>query len=319
MSALPDCDVLLLTFSTGEPIRGDIATLCAALRDAGVRVHARILSERADIVAPAGIELVHCERGSKLSKLKSQLSGSSTPYLCVLDSDMHLCIDACRDVVLLAVREQPGIAFGLIESRQGPGLLGQCIQLDKYWSHRCLRPLLLYAGVGITVPGQFVVYSPALLADISDSTDTFLDDLYFGLRCRQQRLPILRVPRLIGYEEGRSGWGGLLSQRTRWMKGLFRLTRDAWRAGSGAGYCAVHYLAYHGMPAALAALTAALLGTGHPAAASGLLAAFLIPFALVARSLSPAILVYAATFPVVHVLATIGALLPFSTTSMRKR
>lgn len=319
MSALPSCEVLLLTFSTGEAIRDDIAALCSALREAGLRAHVRILTERLDIAAPAGIELVHCERGSKLSKLKAQLRDGHTPTLCVLDSDMHLRIDACRDIVLRAVREQPGIAFGLVESQPEPGVLGRCVQLDKYWSHRCLRPLLLRAGIGITVPGQFVVYSPALLAGIADSTDTFLDDLYFGLRCRQLRLPMLRVPQLVGYEEGRSGWHGLLAQRTRWMKGLFRLTRDAWRAGSGAGYCAGHYLAYHGLPAAYAALTIGLFCSGHMVAATGLLAAFLLPFTLVARSLSPAILVYAATFPAVHVLASIGAVLPFSTHTMRKR
>lgn len=104
-SIISKCDV----------IRDDIAALCTALREAGLRAYARILTEWLDIAALAGIELVHCERGSKLSKLKAQLRDGHTSTLYVLDSDMHLRINACRDIVLRGVREQPGIAFGLVD------------------------------------------------------------------------------------------------------------------------------------------------------------------------------------------------------------
>lgn len=318
MSAPPECDVLLLTFSTGEHIRDDIATLCAALNSSGLRTHMRVLTEQKGIAVPAGLEAIECARGSKLDKLKSQLDIVHNPFVCVVDSDMHLNVDNCVAVVLQAFGTSPGIAFGLVESWRGPGVLGSCVQLDKSWSHRFLRPLLLRTGIGITIPGQFVVYSPALLAGIVDGTDTFLDDLYFGLRCRQKRLPMLRVDLVVGYEEGRSGWGGLLLQRTRWMKGLFSLARSGLTDGASA-YCVAHYLAYHGIPVAYAASIVCFTCTGHELIAGALMAAFLVPFALVTRSISPAILVYSLTFPVIHILATIGAAMPLSLKSIRKR
>lgn len=314
-----DCEVLLLTFSTGEDIRDDIAILCAALREAGLRAHARVLTEDPAIRVPPGVDTVICGPGSKLRKLKSQLAPAGNPFVCVVDSDMRLEIGTCVAIVRRALLERPGIAFGLVESTRGPGVLGICVELDKRWSHRFLRPLLLRCGAGITVPGQFVVYSPALLDGISDTRDTFLDDLYFGLLCRERRLPMLRVGAVVGHEDGRSSWRSLLLQRIRWMKGLFGLTRDAWNDGSGAHYCVMHYLAYHGLPAAYAALTTALVASGHPAAAACLCGAFFAAFAMVTRSLSPALFVYALTFPAVHVLATAGAVLPLPTKSIRKR
>jgi len=318
MPKLAACDVILMTFSVGECIREDIVDLRRALNAAGVTTRALVLTERPDIVYPVDLEVVQCEPGSKLKKIKSQLSGDN-PFICVIDSDMRLKLPVCKELVLRAMSESAGITFGLIESSSVPGSMGNCIQLDKRWSHRFLRPALHFCGVGITVPGQFVVYSPRLLATINDGTDTFLDDLYFGLKCRQQGLGILRINKIVGYEEGRSGWSGLLLQRIRWMKGLFRLTRDAWTGGAGWSYCIIHYLAYHGLPIAYVAFILALILSHHGATALCLIIAFLAVFATVTRSLSPALLLYAAAFPILHAVATLGALLPFSIKNLRRR
>ncbi|MBC3930592.1 glycosyltransferase [Undibacterium curvum] len=314
----PDYEVLLITFSVGENINNDIADLKKELNSSGIATRALVITECDEISHPIEIEQILCGPGSKLQKIKSQLR-IDVPFICVIDSDMHLEISACKELILNALKGMDGITFGLIESISEPGLLGNCIQLDKRWSHRFLRPTLHFLRVGITVPGQFVMYSPELLSSINDNSDTFLDDLYFGLKCRQLGLGIQRVNKIIGYEKGRSGWGSLFLQRIRWMKGLFRLTKDAWKADSGWLYCIIHYLAYHGIPIIYTCFIVVLVLTNHLESAIVLIGIFLLLFAYITKSINLNIVLYLIIFPILHTVATLAAIFPFSLSNLRKR
>ena len=292
------------------------------LRADGVRCSATVISESSTLALPPGIDLLTVPMGSKLSKIRHLLASGRVGagiYVCVVDSDVRLDLHACRDLIRATMQGRYGIGFGVVESAGGTRWLDGCIALDKRLSHRIWRPLLHRLGVGITVPGQFVVYGPELLHGAPHLTETYLDDLYFGLRCRTLDLPFLRQDKVVCRESGRTAWSTLLGQRIRWMKGLFRL---AWAASRGLGgwhYCAIHYALYHGIPMAAGVGLAVLAAGGAWMAALALALAGTLTLAGLRLTFYPLAILYLITFPVIHLLATLGAVLPISVTRLRRR
>lgn len=312
-------DVLILTFSVGENITTDIMGLSKAVNALGISTKAIVVSEEDSIKIPEGSSIAIVQKGTtKLEKIKSQLSEQML-FFCVIDSDMHLNIDVCAEIIQTTINGKFGIGFGIVESVGGKRILDSCIHLDKRWSHYVLRPMLHKFGIGITVPGQFIIYSPELLSAINENIDTFLDDLYFGLKCRLLGMRFFRLGKVVGYEEGRQDWSSLLIQRIRWMKGLFRLSKNTLYMSGAWRYCASHYMAYHGVPVIYALAITWLLFCNQWLLASVFLTVSSILLAITYGSLHPVILVYSLSFPLIHILATIAAFFPISIMRLRRR
>lgn len=311
--------ILIVSFSIGEKFNKDLLLLSKELSFHGIENQIVIVSEIDNIDVPNEAKLVYIQKSSKLHKIRSQIDVENEYHLCVIDSDMRLNISACVDVIKKTIFTNNAIGFGLIESDCNNTWLSKCISLDKYLSHRVLRPALHKVNMGITVPGQFVIYSPELLSHAQDHTDTFLDDLYFGLKCRTKNLSILRVNSVVGYETGRSSWITLVTQRIRWMKGLFKLWRDAFRIHGGSSYCGIHYFCYHGLPMILLLITLFSIKTAIWFFVLAVALIELLILSIAYKGVHPVFLLYAVTFPFIHLFATVGALLPIPIHYLRRR
>ncbi len=290
------------------------------LRDElGPNIQIILLSETGGAVEE-GVEVVRVPPGTKLSKIRSWVSGHApTGLLCICDPDMTLDTVKARGVILKALAEsRPVVAYGRITS-SGGSLLREVIAFDKGWSHRVVRPLLWRLGVGASVPGQFLVVSASLFAAIDPSVDSYLDDLYLGLFARSvPGAVVICEPVVVGSEESRQGWVGLVAQRLRWMRGFVTLVWHMSTNPVALGRLVAHFLAYHGFPVLAVGLLVALWLT-CPLAASLLTVLFVLATSAAAGR-NPAVgLAYWLTFPFVHVAATLGWWLPLSGKFLQRR
>jgi cellulose synthase/poly-beta-1,6-N-acetylglucosamine synthase-like glycosyltransferase len=267
-------------------------------------------------------DLISVSPGTKLSKLKSLAPLATNEVVCICDPDIDLVIDTAVDLVTSAVCGQeagtPSIVFGTIQVQAGHGMLTNLLNFDKWLSHRILRPFLWNLGLGITLPGQFVVVPSLAINAIPDSLDTYLDDLCLGIVARECKFKVQRSSLVVGTEEGRSGWTGLLLQRIRWMKGFMSLLMGYWRRPKSVLLLVLHYTMYHAIPILLflalgfLVLTSPMFG--------GLAFLLLASCGAYASGQSlPTVLAYMLVFPLLHVSASVLFWLPISSSSIRKR
>lgn len=283
-------------------------------------VELNLLSTEAAHVA--GVKVVHVPPGTKLSKLRQFSQSINADFICICDPDIIVEAAAVRRVFELAFEaiesESDVAAFGLIECQCDGTLLSHVIAVDKWLSHRVQRPFLWRLKVGITIPGQFLVLSTSVLQRISPTVDSYLDDLYMGWIVRSRRGAVLRVNEVIGYEEPRSSWPTLLTQRIRWMRGLFTLAGHLASKPKAIAFLLMHYTAYHGLPI-LFLFMLTYLAVFSPAGA--LLAFFIVAkcVAILSRQSFAAAATYVLLFPLLHCLATLLWWVPLSRQRLTQR
>ena len=283
-------------------------------------VRAVVLSDSVETLV--GVDVVAVAQGTKLSKIRRLAALVDADLICICDPDMRVDAEACRLVFGRAAAEfrrgSEVIAFGIVEGINAGSLLSRVIALDKWLSHRVLRRLLWACGIGITLPGQFLIASARLLRSLDPGVDSYLDDLYLGWVARTQRVRVHRVPVVVGKEEPRTTWGSLLTQRLRWMKGLACLFRHLGNRPSAAFLLTVHFLAYHGLPISVLLSLSAFCIVSPLAAA----AAFAALVFLLARCSGHSIwtaATFLVAFPAVHCLATLLWWIPASRSYLVRR
>lgn len=254
-----------------------------------------------------GLRIVNVPPGTKLSKIRHLVDLVEADLICICDPDLKIDPPSCLQVLAAAQAEQQRgnevIAFGMIEGFDDGSLLSGVIAVDKWLSHRVLRDTLWKLRIGITIPGQFLIASTRIFHRLHPEVDSYLDDLYLGWIARTSGVRVLRIPVVVATEEPRTGWGSLLSQRLRWMKGLARLF---WHLAGHPSAClllGMHYLAYHGLPM-LGALGVAFLAFVSPLAAFLAFSLLTVAFARSSRLPTLSIIAFLIVFPVLHVLAS---------------
>jgi len=210
------------------------------------------------------------------------------------------------------------VAFGVVEGHDTGSLLSRVVALDKWLSHRVIRRVLWGLGVGITLPGQFLVVSAGLLRRLDPGVDSYLDDLYLGWIARSQGVKVHRLPVVVGEEDARATWGGLLAQRLRWMKGLARLFGHLAGHPSAVFLLTVHFLAYHGLPIFLLSSLIAL-SVVSPLLAMTTLSAMTVLLAHCSGRSYRTTATFLVAFPIVHCLATLLWWVPVSGSYLARR
>ena len=174
--------VCVVCCSTASMPHDAAINVAAAMKSVAV-VRTILLSETGS-EGTDGVEVIAVPSGTKLSKIRRLAALVAADLFCICDPDLTVDEDACRAVLQQAIAVvQAGkevVAFGIVEGRDDRTLLSQVIAIDKWLSHRVLRRFLWAAGVGITLPGQFLIVSPDLLRSLEPSVDSYLDDLYLG-------------------------------------------------------------------------------------------------------------------------------------------
>lgn len=283
-------------------------------------VRAVVLSEVAD--ALPGVEVVYVPPGTKLSKIHHFAGEAEADLICICDPDMHLDVEGCRLVAGRAATEIcrgcEVVAFGIVEGRDTGSVLSRVVTLDKWLSHRILRPTLWSVGVGITLPGQFLIVSSAIFRCLDPEVDSYLDDLYLGWIARSGGASVCRLPVVVGVEDARATWGGLLAQRLRWMKGFARLLHHISRQPFAVLLLTVHFFVYHGLPVLLL-LSLVTLSVVSPVSA---VAIFLLITILLARCSCQSYrtaAIFLVAFPLIHFFASLFWWIPANRSYLTKR
>jgi cellulose synthase/poly-beta-1,6-N-acetylglucosamine synthase-like glycosyltransferase len=260
--------------------------------------------------------------GTKLSKLRRFAETVNSDFVCICDPDLEVRGDATRAVVAQAIEASGGgeevVAFGLIDSRNDGNLLANLIAIDKWLSHRILRPALWGCGMGITLPGQFLVLSASVLQRLDPAVDSYLDDLYLGWIAYSTGVRIERVPEVVGLEESRATWGSLLTQRLRWMRGFMSLVRHLSANPKALGLLFAHFVAYYGLPI-LWLISVSILAIISMPFAVGIVVITSILLARLSRQPFVAAVTFLTLFPLLHCFAVLLWWVPISRHRLTQR
>ncbi len=269
-----------------------------------------------------GVDVVEVPEGTKLSKIRRFAKLVDTDLICICDPDLKVDEDSCRQVFEEAASEvrrgSDVVAFGFVKGSDNGTVLSRVIATDKWLSHRVLRRYLWDCGIGITLPGQFLVVSTGILQGLDPEVDSYLDDLYFGWVAHSNGVRVCRVPIVVGEEDPRATWGSLLSQRVRWMRGLASLFGHLVSNPRAVLLLTIHYFAYHGLPI-LIFLTIVFVAVVSPIAG---LAAFLGLATLLARLSDQSLWTtstFITVFPILHCFASLMWWIPVSPSYLTKR
>ena len=284
-------------------------------------VRAVILSET--VIQPDDrAEIMTVPHGTKLSKIRHLFDSIETDLVCIFDPDLTVDEEACRTVVQVAIENlrkgEDVLAFGIVEATDLSTLLSKVVAIDKWCSHRIIRRCLWAGGIGITVPGQFLVLSPSLLRNLDPGIDSYLDDLVIGWLAWQRGVRVQRVAVVVGQEHPRSCWTSLLTQRIRWMRGIASLFSCLYHQPAAIGLLVAHWSAYHGFPIVALAVVVSLTAINSFAG----ICAFVILAAIISlcsgRSFRAAA-AFLAVFPLIHLFATALWWIPLSRTTLTRR
>ena len=269
-----------------------------------------------------GVDVIAVPCGTKLSKIRRLADLVTADLFCICDPDLTIDETACRIVLRQAMVDvragKEVIAFGIVEGRDDGTLLSRVVAVDKWLSHRILRRFLWAAGIGITLPGQFLLVTPGVLRSLDPVVDSYLDDLYLGWIARERGVCVHRVPVVVGKEDSRTSWLSLLTQRCRWMLGLVCLFRHLVSHPTALGLLGIHFLAYHATPIIVMILLLALTFV-NPLAGFCVFVGLAAMLSIVSGQSLLASVVFISLFPFVHVLATLLWWVPVKRSVLMRR
>lgn len=260
--------------------------------------------------------------GTKLSKLRRIADLVETDLFCICDPDFTVDEKGCLFVLRQAIADMRAgkevVAFGIVEGKIDRTLLSQVIAVDKWLSHRILRRFLWTFGIGLTLPGQFLMVSSSLLHNLPHRIDSYLDDLYLGWVARQRGTIIRRVSVVTGCEEPRMNWSSLLTQRCRWMRGLMQLFYHLLQHPLAIVLLVIHFGAYHGLP--IVAMIAILsLAASNPLCGLGVFFSSAAILSIASRQSLLTSCTFLGIFPFVHLLAMILCCVPLKRSILIRR
>lgn len=311
--------VLVVCCSTPSMSNDMVHVITTALSPVST-ARAVVLSDSTDTIP--GHEVIVVPPGTKLSKIRRLVDLVEADLICICDPDIRVDAETCQLVFGRAAEEScrgnEVVAFGIIEGHDTGSLLSRVVALDKWLSHRVIRRVLWGLGIGITLPGQFLVVSAELLRRLDPGVDSYLDDLYLGWIARSQGVKVHRLSVVVGEEDTRATWGGLLAQRLRWMKGLAHLFGHLAGHPSAIFLLTVHFLAYHGLPIVLL-LALVALSIVSPVLAVATLSTGTIVLAHCSGRSYRTTATFLVVFPIVHCLATLLWWVPASRSYLARR
>jgi hypothetical protein len=313
--------VCVVCCTTGSSMPETVTALVTAFsRDVAVR--RRILMETEGLLLTGEeIDVLVVPSGTKLSKLRL-LADTEEDLVCICDPDLLIEPKGCREVLRVALEvaseHNEVVVFGIVNGHDNGTMLSKVVGLDKWLSHRVLRPSLWATHIGITLPGQFLIISRGLLRCLQGEVDSYLDDLYMGLIVKERGVHVVRVPVVVGREEPRNCWGSLLTQRIRWMKGLKSLIWGFSVRPSAVALLLVHYLVYYGLPI-LVGLGIWLLAMNNPLVAAILFFALAAFLAMLTRRAMSTACCYLAVFPCLLLAVSLLCWLPLNESLLRRR
>ena len=161
----PVPSVCVVCCSTFKMPHDTIITVARAMQSLA-KVRMILLSETGEEKSE-DMEVITVHRGTKLSKLRWIADLVETNLFCICDPDFTVDENACLLVLRLAIADMRAgkevVAFGVVEGKIDRTLLSQVIAVDKWLSHRILRRFLWTFGIGLTLPGQFLIVSSSIL------------------------------------------------------------------------------------------------------------------------------------------------------------
>jgi len=246
----------------------------------------------------------NCEQiilpGTKYQRILQLLSTRREEYFLLVDNDMLIHTDNVLSFVRKMFMGGYDIGWGKIAAVQRTGLVPEMVYIDKVLSHAIIRPFLWKMNIGISIPGQCLMFRGGAFAGKLPQRDTFLDDLALGLHIRvnYREFKILYLKDVLGFEHPSESWQILCSQRCRWAKGYAAICISAWRTRE-IFFVAVHGLSYHANWLLHWAILI-LFYTIHPLLAVGYFGAVLAIMTCGRVRMLPSATLYNLFFPILH-------------------
>lgn len=312
--------VCVVCCSTSAMPHDTIITVARAMQSLAM-VRMILLSETGEEESE-DMEVITVPLGTKLSKLRRIADLVETNLFCICDPDFTVDEKACLLVLRQAIADMRAgkevVAFGVVEGKIDRTLLSQVIAVDKWLSHRILRRFLWTFGIGLTLPGQFLIVSSSLLHNLPPRIDSYLDDLYLGWVARQRGAIIRRISVVTGCEEPRINWSSLLTQRCRWMRGLMHLFQHLLQHPLAIVLLGIHFVAYHGLP--IVAMIAILsLTASNPLCGLSVFFSSAAILSIASRQSLLTSCTFLGIFPFVHLLAMILWCVPLKRSILIRR
>jgi len=220
---------------------------------------------------------------SKSTAINLGLQSVSTGWVLLLDSDtqvgphIHRLFDSLSDT---------DAVYGMIlpVDKGADQLLDRVIKADKVVSHGVWRLGRFIAGLWPNLPGQCYAIRTEMLQAIYDQQMGHLDDMAVTMKLAARGARIKFVPAVVCFEEGRSTWLGLFSQRARWTIGLAQaISKSLASRNNRVDVIAcwiIHSWIYLGWPLFTSAVCIALVALGSPFCALAVVLSFLITWSL---------------------------------------
>lgn len=183
--------------------------------------------------------------GTKYSRIVRLPDLTNAKSYLFIDNDVECNVSELNRFLEWLTKVEWDAAYGRLEAINAHTLTAKMVILDKWISHRFIRPLLWKYKIGISLPGQIFALSRETVIRKTCARDTFLDDLAFGLSLRMNNARLVYTSCVLGYEYPNTTLAGLWKQRKRWAIGYGDIFAGAQHYKEKM-FLAIHGFSYHG-------------------------------------------------------------------------
>jgi cellulose synthase/poly-beta-1,6-N-acetylglucosamine synthase-like glycosyltransferase len=157
---------------------------------------------------------------SKSRAVNLALGLTNSKWVVLLDSDTVLRPDSIKRLLISCNSTIIAVYGFIVPNSRKSSLLQKAIWADKMVSHGVLRLGRYCLGLWPNLPGQCYAIQTNILRKIYNDHMGHLDDLSVTMKIVKLGGKIEITPVVLGEEENRISWTGLLAQRIRWTLGL---------------------------------------------------------------------------------------------------
>lgn len=190
------------------------------------------------------IKQVILPKTSKFSRIVSILNIIKSDYILLVDNDISGNLNDFINFVKLSISLDSDVAYVNIRVKKPMSITEKIVDIDKLLSHNILRPLLWKLKIGITLPGQVLFLKRKSFDSFNLNSDTFLEDLSFGLDVKLNNLKV-NYYNFTFYENAKENFIEIFKQRKRWANGYSSIIKNRNKSYKNLFYIFAHGFSYH--------------------------------------------------------------------------
>lgn len=213
--------ICIVTFISGkEQFEYKFVNLVEYIRNKfNNEVQAIIYADSAIDGLPTYFEEVITPHYTKYKRIQDLLQRAKGNKIFCIDSDISIHYKNFEQFLNTCIEGSYALAWGKIESVFQKNIVSGLVCIDKMVSHSWIRPFLWSHHIGVSLPGQVFMIDKSFFRDKLEISDTVFDDLTLGIVSQIYKFPVYYSNLILGCENPKSTYKGLIEQRQRWAKG----------------------------------------------------------------------------------------------------